>query len=281
MNLARAAALIVTALAAAGCAGPPATLQIVAVPPPGASRDIRGSLDDYGAVLGAIVDAFDHALGLPRAEVQLVLFPSRRSFEEGLRESGYTPALARSASEFAAIGGARVVLANSAVVNRLSRRDRVQLVAHELAHSLQYQFGGGTRGASEQWLREGFAEWVSYRVAAHLGLASFDRLRADLLDQLGGLRFGSEAAPLDALVTFPQWVEAQRRYELVYPQAFVAAELLIEQHGMPAVVAYFQRFRTTTDYHRAFIESFGMPRSTFERDLMLRWRQTVAQYRAR
>jgi hypothetical protein len=27
---------------------------------------------------------------------------------------------------------------------------------------------------------------------------SFDRLRADLLDQLGGLRLGAAAAPLDA-----------------------------------------------------------------------------------
>jgi hypothetical protein len=32
-----------------------------------------------------------------------------------------------------------------------------QLLAHELTHTVQYELGGGHRGTSDQWLREGFA----------------------------------------------------------------------------------------------------------------------------
>jgi hypothetical protein len=65
-----------------------------------------------------------------------------------------------------------------------------------------------------------------------------------------------------------------------YPQA-LPPSCSSNSAAAPAVGGYFQRFKTTTDHQRAFIESFGMSRSTFERDLMRRWRQTVAQYRAR
>jgi hypothetical protein len=241
----------------------------------------RGA-DGYQAALAAIMNAFEQALGLPRADVRLVLFSDRRSFEQGLLAAGYPPALARSASSFAAIGGARAVLVNDGVVNRFDRTGRVQLVAHELVHSLQYQFSGGTRGASEQWLREGFAEWVSYRVTAHLGLASFDSLREDLLSPLAGARFGLLPAPLDNLVTFPQWVDAQQRYEVpLYAQAFIAAELLIEMRGVPAIIGYFERFRTTTEHERAFADAFGLERPAFDRVFVRRWHETLVQFRAR
>ncbi len=267
---------------AAGCARSPGEIEIFALPPPGAPVSADRGLNGYPAALAAIMNAFEQALELPRADVRLVLFPDRRSFEQGLLAAGYPPALASSASSFAAIGGARAVLMNAGVVDRFDRTRRVQLVAHELVHSLQYQFSGGGRGASEQWLREGFAEWVSYRVTAHLGLASFDSLRDDLLGPLAGARFGLPPAPLDSLVTFPQWVEAQRRYETpLYAQAFIAAELLIEMRGVPAIIGYFERFRTTSEYERAFADAFGLERAVFDRVFVRRWHETVAQVRAK
>jgi len=267
---------------AAGCAKSPGQIEIVALPPPGAPVSTDRGLDDYQGVLAAIMNTFEQALDLPRADVRLVLFPDRPSFEQGLLAAGYPPALASSASSFAAIGGARAVLMNAGVVDRFDRTSRVQLVAHELVHSLQYQFSGGTRGASEQWLREGFAEWVSYRVTAHLGLASFDSLREDLLGPLAGARFGFPPASLDDLVTFPQWVAAQRRYETpLYAQAFIAAELLIELRGVPFIIGYFERFKATSEHERAFADAFGLERAAFERVFVRRWHETVAQVRAR
>lgn len=269
-------------MCAAGCAQSSRPIEVVVLPPPDAPVSTGRGLDDYQGALAAIMNTFEQALDLPRADVRLVLFPDRRGFEQGLLAAGYPPALASSASSFAAIGGARTVLMNAGLVDRFDRTSRVQLVAHELVHSLQYQFSGGTRGASEQWLREGFAEWVSYRATAHLGLASFDSLREDLLRPVGGVRFGDPPAPLDDLVTFPQWVGAQRRYETpLYAQAFVAAELLIEMRGVPAIIAYFERFRVTSDYERAFAEAFGLERAAFHRPFIRRWHETVAQFRAR
>ena len=283
MNGALAAGAILVLALAAGCAERRAQVEVVALSPSNLpTTSVDRTLDGYQAALAAIMDTFEQALGLPRADVKLVLFADRRSFEEGLLTSGYPPELARSASSFSAIGGARVVFVNAGVVNRFNRTGRVQLVAHELVHSLQYQFSGGTRGASEQWLREGFAEWVSFRVTAHLGLASFDSLRDDLLAPLASARFGLLPAPFDALVTFPQWVDAQRRSEApLYPQAFMAVEQLIEMRGVPAVIGYFERFKTTNEHEGAFASAFGLKRATFDRAFVRRWHETVAQLRSK
>ena len=270
------------AMLAAGCAKTRAPVEVVALPPPEARASDEKALDGYQSSLATIMDAFDEALGLPRADVKLVLFADRHAFEEGLLTSGYPPDLARSASAFAAIGGARAVFVNASVVNRFDRTGRVQLVAHELVHSLQYQFSGGTRGASEQWLREGFAEWVSCRVTAHLGLASFNALREDLLAPLAGARFGLAPESFDTLVTFPQWVDAQQRSEApLYPQAFIAVELLIEMRGVPAVIGYFERFKTTNEHRAAFTGAFGLERAAFGRIFARRWNETLAAFRAR
>ena len=267
------------AIIAAGCAQSRAPAHTVA---PRIASDEAPKLEGYPAAVSAIMDVFERKLGLPRADVSLVLFADRRHFEEGLLEAGYPPELARSASSFAAIGGARSVFLNAGVVDRFDRTKRVQLVAHELVHSLQYQFSGGTRGASEQWLREGFAEWVSFRATENLGLASFDSLRESLLTPLIGARFGLLPAPLDDLVTFPQWVEAQRRSEApLYPQAFIAVELLIEMRGVPTVIDYFERFRATNEHQRVFADAFGLERTVFDRAFVRRWHETLAQFRLR
>lgn len=260
----------------AACARTAGEIEVVR-PAAGAAAS-EGRRGDYETALTAIADAFAAAVGLPRPQAALVVFPTRRRFEQGLLEIGYPPALARSASSFDAIGGARAVLVNGATVNGFDRTRRVRLLAHELVHTLQYQFGGGTRGASEQWLREGFAEWVACRITAHLGLESMASLRQDLIGRLANARFGLAPAPFDRLVTFPQWVDAQGRVEApVYTQAYIAAEMLIEMRGVPAVVRYFERFKTTTDYRTAFAEAFGLERGEFERLFARRWREALAE----
>ena len=234
----------------------------------------------YQSALALVVDALGEELALPRVEVSLVLFPSRRAFEQGLLQIGYTKSLARSASSFDAIGGSRAVLVNAASTDGLPRAQRIRLLAHEVVHSLQYQLGGGVRGASEQWLREGFAEWVACRVTARLGLMRFASMREDLLAQLSQVPFGQRHAPFDKLATFPQWVEAQQRYDVpLYAQAFIAAELLVEMRGVAAAVEYFERFKATQDSRRAFVESFGLDRAAFERAFSRRWHETVSRAR--
>ena len=274
------AAALLFVVAAASCARRPATTEIVA---PGETD--RATASDrharYRADVAAISRAFDVALRLPPVEAAVVLFPNRRAFERGLVEIGYTERLARTASAFDAIGGARAVLVNAQVVDSYDRARRVRLLAHELVHTMQYRFGGGTRGASEQWLREGFAEWVACRVAAHLRLGSFDSLRDDVLAPLRQLPIGTAPMPLQDISTFAQWAEAQRRAPALYAHAFLGAELLVQQHGVPAVVRYFESFKTTKDRHRAFVEAFGLELRAFERVLAIRWHQTIGQLPSR
>src|SRR5687768_13735209 len=248
---------------ATSCSKTVERIEIVPVP---VNSSIPGSAraSTYEAALTLVLDGLERELALPRVDVSLVLFPNRRTFEQGLLQIGYTKALARSASSFNAIGGARAVLMNAATTDGLTRAQRIRLITHEVVHTLQYRLSGGTRGASEQWLREGFAEWVACRVTARAGLGSFDSLRGDLIDQLAGVGLGRPHAPFEKLATFPQWVEAQQRYEALYAQAFIAAELLVEMRGAPAVVQYFERFRDTQDRRAAFAGAFGLEPAAFE-----------------
>jgi hypothetical protein len=274
-------AAMVLACLAMGCASAPREVEIVHVTDARAYAASERSTR-YARDVAAIAAAFASALQLPAIEVPVVLFPSRRSFEDGLIQAGYTPRLARTASTFDAIGGARAVLVNAEVVDRYDRRRRVRLLAHELVHAMQYRFGGGTRGESEQWLREGFAEWVACRVVAELRLGSFDDLREEALAPLATVRLGSAPVPLERLSTFQQWAEEQGRADSrLYAQAFLGAELLVQQHGTAALVQYFERFRTRTDRLQAFRESFGVDLRTFEGILTRRWHQAVGQRQAR
>jgi hypothetical protein len=263
-----------------GCANTPREIEVVPVNGAAAAASIRSAR--YAKDVAAIAAAFEAALHLPPVEVPLVLFPTRRAFEQGLLELGYSPGLAQAASAFAAIGGAKAVLVNAQVVDGYDRHRRVRLLAHELVHSMQYRFGGGTRGESEQWLREGFAEWVACRVTAHLRLAPFDELREDVLSPLAAVPIGTALTPLEGLSTFEQWARAQKQSDgRLYAQAFVAAELLVEQHGIARIVHYFGRFKARVDRRLVFAESFGVDLRAFEAILTRHWHQAVARRQAR
>jgi hypothetical protein len=61
----------------------------------------------------------------------------------------------------------------------------------------------------------------------------------------------------------------------------VAVDLLIETHDVPTVVQYFEQFKTTDDYRRAFTDTFGEERAAFDRAFVRRWHETVMKYRMR
>ena len=46
--------------------------------------------------------------------------------------------------------------------------------SHEVAHAAQYEWAGGHRGTSDQWLREGYADWVQAHVLDSMGVLSLD-----------------------------------------------------------------------------------------------------------
>jgi hypothetical protein len=259
--------------------------QVITLPAASARTETVAAWD-YPAAFAAIVSALERQIGVPRLDVNLLLFPDRRSFEAGLIASGHDPDSARRVSAaFQAVGSADVVLANEGSFHGLTWRDRVQLIAHELVHSVQYRLGGGRRGTSEQWLREGFAELVSIQVVEQLELGEAASLRAQFIGRHADfLRTAAAASrppvPFAELSTFAQWTAAQPRAGIpLYLQAFVAAEWLVERHGPEAVVRYFSLFAASQERAGNFEQAFGCSLADFDRAFGARWQAVLAQAR--
>jgi hypothetical protein len=280
----RAILSLLLTLAGAACSAHDAAPRIVVAPPQvetagqteaSAPREAR----DYAGALAAIVDRFERDLRLPRVDVELQLFASRRQFEQGLMQAGYSRGLARqAATTFHAIGGARTIFVNEAELSQYPWDQQVRLIAHEAAHSVQYQLAGGVRGTSEQWLREGFADYVSCRVTAALGYRSIAWQRDTVLAPLARIEIGVRPAPLSQLRTFAQWTRAQSRYAVpLYPLAFIASELLIEDKGLEAMVRYFQASRPGTDPDASFSRAFGVSLERFESTFGQQWHRVMTQ----
>jgi hypothetical protein len=221
----------------------------------------------WDSALATATATMERELEVPRFEVVLHLYPGRDAFEQALLASGYRADFARdTAGTMTAIGGYRAVLINEANLRGVSWDRRLALLAHEVAHSLQYELGGGHRGASDQWLREGFADWVSVRVMERLDGANVEHARQRAQVNLRGRR--REPLPaLDDMVTFPQWVALGRgpHRDIVYDLAFAAADFLIRRHGAAQAVEYFALFARAQDRKGNFRAAFGEDVRDFER----------------
>jgi hypothetical protein len=223
------------------------------------------AIRDYDVAVASITAVLERDFNIPRYPVSFQFFPDRQAFEEGLRSLGYPDALARdTAKTMDAVGGHRRVMLNEAAISRQLWPARVASLAHELAHSLQYEVGGGRRGASDQWLREGFAEWVALQVLHRLHGIKYPEARRRY--QAVVRRAGRTRAPaLRDMVTFPQWVELNGSRGIpAYPLAFLAVDFLIERHGLEAAFNYFRLFAASQDRVGNFRTAFDEDLDAFE-----------------
>lgn len=227
------------------------------------------AITSYERAAATIAVAFERDFGFAPFPVTLHFYPGRDAFEAALLQSGYDPSLARdTARTMGAVGGHRQVLLNESMLLPLSWPGRVGVLAHELTHSLQYEWGGGVRGASDQWLREGFAEGIAARVLERLGATTLDRVREQKRQEIRAVD-RSRIPRLDAMATFPEWVEVNSRIGgAPYTYAFLAADFLIERHGMAAITRYFELFAGSGDRRGNFRTAFGEDLSAFEEALL-------------
>ncbi len=256
--------LVLWALCAAGC-GAALEPRTVGFAYGGPELRLPARIRSYDQASAAIAALFERDLGFRPFTATLRLYPDTRSFESALLAVGYDPPFARQTAQvMAAVGGHRGVLLNEQALTAMSWPTRVGLLAHELTHTFQYELAGGRRGTSDQWLREGFAEWVAMRVLDRLGAARAADFRRDRLRQLRGTR-AANAPRLDEMVTFRQLVALAARDDIApYAQAFLAVDLLIERHGLPAVVRYFELFAASRDRLGNFSAAFGESLPSFE-----------------
>jgi hypothetical protein len=264
-------ACLLLAAAAGACA---AGTRVVPIAPPAGTHTSAAPIADYQQAMDAIAAVVQRDLGLPVPRVALYLYPDGRAYEQGLvADRHMDPAQARDIAKFSrGLGGRDRISANESKLARLSWRERVRFLAHEFTHTIEYDLSGGRRGTSEQWLREGYAEWVSFRTVDALGLGSYAEWRARRLRQFQKA-FGRRAPPpLDELSTFRQWIAARNKLgqEATYHQGFLATEQLIERRGREAVVDYFRRFASSADRRQNFRAAFGIELEAFAREFAAR-----------
>jgi hypothetical protein len=253
-------------------------------------RDLE-QISTYPQALATTMDIIQRDLELPTLQVTLIFLPDTKRFKAVLLQIGYPPQLAReSARQLTAIGGHRTVLINQARLERQGWPWRVSILAHELGHVLQYELGGGKRGTSAQWLREGFSEWLELRVMETLDHAdgakawrqAIVNVRNPARTQvmtLGGpdsfpdwverIDGRTRVPPLSALGSWPDWLAqlGGAAGGSLYDYAFIAVTTLLEEHGVPAVLRYFELFAERQDPAANFLEAFGESEEEFEERL--------------
>jgi hypothetical protein len=255
-------------LLVAACASTPGGPRAISL------DEIRGRPVEYSTgiadderTLVSIATVMERDLGLPELRAVLHFYPNRQAFQSALEAAGYDADLARdTAAAMSAIGGFRRVLLNDSALRRLKWSQRIALLAHELTHTVQYEFSSGRRSTSEQWLREGFADWVSVYVLESLDLSTREGARQRALNSLRAVGERRGLPILSDMVTFPEWVALSARPagESIYEQAFLAVDFLIDRHHLSRVIAYFRLFAESDDRLRHFQTAFGEDLPAFE-----------------
>jgi hypothetical protein len=276
---------LVCAATISACATAPVTLTVAAK---GASSPPRYGNKDYPQALAAIMAVMVSELQLPGVDVSVTLYPSQVSYESGVvgelernrqrlrqrfhlalnRASEEQALLAskRLAVNSAAVGMYRRVLIDEPRVNRLLWTDWVRVLGHELAHTAQIELADDRPVAWDQWLVEGFAEWVGYKVADRLGAEGFATSRKLALDRIATVKAYQTFPSLGQLANNAGWVTWVQTLgdQATYGQAFLAVDLLVEQKGLPAVVEYFRLFGNLNNRERNFMTAFGGSASAFD-----------------
>ena len=255
----------------AGCAVVPREAQITVTP--GGERPVTARIGNYQAAVDAIVSVMteDLQIPLPNTSFTLYFYPYREAFAQGLTEKFKTdPALAREIGK-SALGRIRQtkegkqLLVNEEILEPLNWPARIHVLAHELTHIAQYELAQG-RLAGDLWFIEGFADWVAYRVLEVLGLDTFSRRRNQKIAQLKREEGHLPLPSLAQMVTVKDWDALSARYgsAIPYAQAFLATDLLIQQHGVTSVVNYFRLVSHSRDRVENFQAAFGEELLTFE-----------------
>jgi hypothetical protein len=269
-----------------GCVSTPLVLAIPsateAVKPPDYGNK------DYPRALAAIMSVMVQDLKLPAVEGSVTLYFSQTSYESGvvaesekdlerlreqlgpranrLREEEFVFSARRFAVSSVAVGMYKKVLVNEWRLAKYPWPEWVKVLGHELTHTVERNLVEGRLTVSDQWLREGFAEWVGCKVADMFGAETFDKSRDRVLDSIATAKSYQTFPSLAQLARNSEWLTWSRTLgrAATYGQALIAVDFLIQQKGLAAVVDYFRLFGKLNNRERNFTTAFGEPISSFE-----------------
>jgi hypothetical protein len=258
---------LVVAVAAAGCAQGrtvvPVHMQPSAFGIPFQALD----LSSYEATVHTVAGVIARDLTLPLPDTVMVyVYSSRQVFEQGLIDDGRISRVrAAELSDFAVGVGKRRQLLLHHEPN-VASAEWVRLVAHELAHVSQIELAEG-EGRAEQWLAEGMAEWVAFRVLERLRLDTIARRRVIAME-IVRVHPSVLAGRLDlaTLGTSRGFTVRHLREgsQATYQLAYLLADYLITRDGLDRVVDYFRAFAHRADRRVNFAAAFGQSIDEFE-----------------
>jgi hypothetical protein len=154
---------------------------------------------------------------------------------------------------------------------RMNLVGRASLFAHELTHISQNRLREGGRGRPAQWILEGHAEWVKFKVVDLFGYRAY----AESRDIMMRAALGSTITffpDLPALATNAAWLESTGRLGAMatYGQAFLAIDWLVERYGSAKLLEFLGRFALDAD-----------PQEHWRTVFPLSYRQFADEFRAR
>jgi hypothetical protein len=263
--------LTAAALAASGCAQGrtvvPVRMQSAVFASPAAPAMLDVSSHENTVRMVATIMVRD--LGLPLPETVMVyVYSSRQVFERGLIDDGQVSRVrAAELSDFAVgVGKRRQLLLHHE--SNVGRGEWVRLVAHELSHVAQIELAEG-EGRAEQWLAEGMAEWVAFRVLEQLRLDTVGRRRVVALETVRDHpAIVARRLDLETLGT-PRGFTLRHLREGSHPTyqlAYLLTDYLIARDGFDRVVEYFQSFAKHVDRRGNFAAAFGQSLAEFEQE---------------
>ena len=228
-------------------------------------------LSSHEATVRGIAGVIVRDLGLPLPEtVTVYVYSSRQVFEQGLVDDGRVSRIrAAELSDFAVGVGKRRQLLLHHEPN-VGGAEWVRLVAHELAHVSQIELAEG-EGRVEQWLAEGLAEWVAFRVLERLRLDTVVRRRLVAVETVRDHEpVLARHLDLETLGT-PRGFTVRHLREgsqPTYQLAYLLADYLIARDGLDRVVGYFRSFATSADRRGNFAAAFGQSLEDFEQEAL-------------
>jgi hypothetical protein len=243
---------------------------------------------DYAQALAAIASVMSRDFNLPVVDVSVTVYQSQVSYESGVvagavqereqlqqrlgpgaklpSEVEFVDSARRLAVSSAAVGNYRKVLVKDALVSKLRWPEWVRLLAHELTHSAERELIDGRPSSADQWLREGFADWVGFKIADKFGAEDFTKSRQRNLDDIATARSYQTFPSLNQLARNSDWITWLRTLGRAgtYGQAFIAVDNLIEQKGIEAMVDYFRLFAKVNNREKNFFTAFGETLLSFD-----------------
>jgi Domain of unknown function (DUF4157) len=269
-----------------GCATGPRVLVIPASVE--TIRKIDYQADDYQKTLAAITSVMITDLKLPAVHGSVIFYSSQGSFEAGVMQASQEDlerlrqqlgprgnqlnreavlfSAKRSAVSAVALAMYEKVLVNEWKFSKTPRSEQLHILAHELTHLVQKEMVDYRLVLFDQWLVEGFAEWVGYKVADSLGVESMARGRETALGFIATAKSYQTFPNLRQLAVNSDWITWSRTLgrSATYGQALIAVDYLIEQKGLPTVIQYFRLFGKINDHNRNFAKAFGESISSFD-----------------